>query len=152
MLYSALIGLVAGARSLTPLAAVSIAANRGRLPEDSGAPPFLGHPLVTAGATALAAAELGGDKMKSAPDRIVPAGMLARVATAGIAGAALARRDRRWAGAAVAVAAASLSAYVTWTARIRAMERWGQTPTGLIEDALTGGAAALVVSKATAPA
>jgi uncharacterized membrane protein len=101
---------------------------------------------------ALAAGEIGGDKMKSAPDRIVPAGMIARVVTAGVAGAALAPRKQRWTGAAVAVAAASVSAYVTWTARMRSMERFGQTPTGFIEDALIAGGSALVVSQAGRPA
>ena len=55
MIRSFLIGLVAGARALTPLATVSDAARRGALPRDNGAPSWLGHPLVAAGLTALAA-------------------------------------------------------------------------------------------------
>ena len=39
--------------------------------------------------------ELLGDKMKSAPDRTVFLGLLARVMSAGIAGAALAPRGQR---------------------------------------------------------
>ncbi|MES2033361.1 MAG: DUF4126 domain-containing protein, partial [Pseudomonadota bacterium] len=110
MLNSILIGLVSGARSMTPLAAVSDAAQRGTLPAGNGAPAWLGHPLVAAGTKMLAAGEIGGDKMKTAPDRIVPAGIAARLVTAGIAGAALAPRDRRVAGAVLAAAAATVAA------------------------------------------
>ncbi|MDO9249755.1 MAG: DUF4126 domain-containing protein, partial [Phenylobacterium sp.] len=92
MIASILIGLAAGSRAMTPLAAVSDAAHRGALPAGSGAPAWLGHPIVAAGSKLLAAGELWGDKMKSAPDRIVPAGILARLVTGGLAGAALAPR------------------------------------------------------------
>ena len=42
--------------------------------------------------------ELFGDKMKTAPDRTVFLGLLARVSSAGMAGAALATRGREQAG------------------------------------------------------
>ena len=83
MLGSVLIGLPAGARALTPLAAVSDAARRGVLPKDNGAPAWLGSPFVELGLVTLAAGELWGDKLRSAPDRIVPAGVAARVVSAG---------------------------------------------------------------------
>jgi len=145
MLRSFLIGLVAGARSITPLAAVSEADRRGALPRDNGAPSWLGHPAVSLGIKALAAGELWGDKLRSAPDRIVPAGIAARIVTAGIAGAALAPRRKALAGAMLAATAATIAAYVTFDLRMRAMRRFGQTTTGLVEDALTVGAAEWVV-------
>lgn len=148
MIHSLLIGLVAGARSLTPLAAVTDAARRGALPADNGAPALLGHPLVAAGAKALAAGELWGDKLKSAPDRTVPAGMIARVAAGGLAGAALAPRRHALMGALLGAGAAVGAAYLTFGARVRAMRRLGQTPTGLVEDALALGAARAVVRAA----
>lgn len=148
MIHSFLIGLVAGARSITPFAAVSEAARRGELPRDSGAPSWLGDPLVAAGSKLLAGGELWGDKLHSAPDRIVPAGLLARVVTAGLAGAALAPRRQALAGAALGAGAAVLAAYVTFGLRMRAMQRFGQTPTGLVEDAITVGAARWVVASA----
>jgi uncharacterized membrane protein len=148
MIHSFLIGLVAGARSLTPLAAVSQAARRGGLPADNGAPAILGHPLVAAGARALAAGELWGDKLKSAPDRILPAGLVVRVALGGLAGAALAPRRHALLGAALGSAAAVGAAYVTFGARVRAMRRFGQTSTGLVEDGLALGAARAVVRSA----
>jgi uncharacterized membrane protein len=84
--------------------------------------------------------------MKSAPDRTVALGLLARVMTAGIAGAALAPRGRERAGAAVAVAAAVPLAYLTLAGRKRAMARLGQTRSGLAEDALVVAAGAAVVA------
>jgi uncharacterized membrane protein len=146
MLRSLLIGLTAGARAMTPLAAVSDAARHGGLERDNGAPAWLGHPIVSVGSKALAAGELWGDKMRTAPDRIVPAGIAARLISGGLAGAAMAPRRQALAGAALGAAAAVGAAYVTFNARMRAMRTHGQTPTGLVEDALTVAAALLVVS------
>jgi uncharacterized membrane protein len=145
MIRSILIGLVAGSRAMTPLAAVTDAAANGKLPRDTGAPSWLGHPLVAAGAKALAAGELMGDKMKSAPDRIVPAGILARLVSGGLAGAAMAPRRYRVLGGVLGATAAVGAAYITFHARMRALRRYGQTPTGVIEDALTVGAAQAVM-------
>lgn len=80
--------------------------------------------------------ELLGDKMKSAPDRTVALGLLARLMSAGIAGAALATRGHERKGAVVAVATAVPLAYLTLAGRKRAMRAIGQTRSGLIEDAL----------------
>ncbi|MCF5945108.1 DUF4126 domain-containing protein, partial [Xanthomonas perforans] len=71
LIHSILMGVVAGMRSMTPLAAVANAARTGKLPADNGAPAMLANPLASAGMLALAGAELAGDKMKTAPDRIV---------------------------------------------------------------------------------
>ena len=79
MLSSILIGLSTGARALTPLATVSDAARRGGLPKDNGAPAWLGSSLAVVGIMLLAGGELWGDKLRSAPDRIVPAGIIARL-------------------------------------------------------------------------
>ena len=136
MLGSILIGLPAGARALTPLAAVSDAARRGALPKDNGAPAWLGSPFVELGLVTLAAGELWGDKLPSAPDRIVPAGVAARVVSAGLAGAALAPRRRAGLGAVLGASTAVASAYVTFALRRRAIRRFGQTRTGLVEDGL----------------
>lgn len=145
MIRSFLIGLVAGARAMTPLAAVSEAAHKGHLPANNGAPALLGHPLVAAGSKTLAAGELWGDKLHSAPDRIVPAGILARLVTGGIAGAALAPRNKALLGAVLGASGAVAAAYITFDLRMRALRRFGQTPTGLVEDALTVGAAGLIL-------
>jgi uncharacterized membrane protein len=146
LLPSALIGAVASARSMTPMAALSTARLAGR--RTPGRLVLLDHPLFRFGALAMGAGELVGDKMKSAPDRTVALGLLARVASAGIAGAALAPKGRERAGAALAVAVAVPLAYLTLAARKSAIARFGQTRSGVVEDALVVAAGAAVVALA----
>lgn len=146
LLPSALIGAVASARSMTPMAALATARLAGR--RTPGRLVLLDHPLFRFGALAMGAGELYGDKMKSAPDRTVALGLLARVMSAGIAGAALAPRGRERTGAALAVTTAVPLAYLTLSARKRAMARYGQTRSGLVEDALVVAAGAAVVALA----
>ena len=140
MLRSLFIGLVAGQRGLTPLAVIAIATQRREVPADLPLQKLLLNPLIAEGTIALAGAEMAGDKMKSAPDRIVPIGLAVRSITSAYAGAALAPRNQRALGAAVAVGAALLSSYVGWRLRVAAMQRYGQTATGLVEDAIVAGA------------
>ncbi len=148
-LPSALIGAVASARSMTPMATIAAARLAGR--HTSGELFLLDRPVFKAGALAMGAGELFGDKMKSAPDRTVFLGLLARVMSAGIAGAALAPPGREKAGAAVAVATAVPLAYLTLAGRKQAMARIGQTRSGLIEDALVVAAGAAIVALSTRP-
>lgn len=146
LIFSALIGAVASARSMTPMA--TLAATRllgGRTP---GQLVLLDRPLFRWGAMAMGIGELFGDKMKSAPDRTVFLGLLARAMSAGIAGAALAPRGREQAGAVVAVATAVPLAYITLAGRERVMARVGQTRSGLIEDALVVALGVAVVALA----
>ena len=149
LLSSALIGAVASARSMTPMASIAAARLAGR--RSPGALFLLDKPLFKVGALAMGVGELLGDKMKSAPDRTVPLGLAARVASAGIAGAALAPAGRERQGAALAVATAVPLAYATLAARKRAMTRIGQTRSGLIEDALIVAAGVAIVALATRP-
>jgi hypothetical protein len=132
LLPSALIGAVASARSMTPMA--TIAAARVAERRTPGELVLLDRPLFKYGALAMGAGFLG---------------LLARVMSAGIAGAALAPRGRERAGAAVAVATAVPLAYATLAARKQAMARIGQTRSGLIEDALVVAAGAAIVALAT---
>ena len=148
LIHAILMGAVAGMRAMTPLAAVANAARSGTLPRDNGAPRLLANPLASAGMLALAGGELIGDKMKTAPDRIVPAGMVARVATGMIAGAALAPRRQRGLAALLGAGVAVGAAYLTFDLRMRALRRYGQTPTGAVEDAIAVAAAALIAQDA----
>ncbi|TCP32767.1 DUF4126 family protein [Sphingomonas sp. BK235] len=148
MLASLLIAAVAGMRAMTPLATVAQAARAGELPSDSGAPALLAHPLVAAGTLALAAGELAGDKMKTAPDRIILPGMVARVATGAFAAASLAPRRQRTLAALLGAGVAAGASYLTFRARVAAMRRYGQTATGVVEDAVALGTAALAVRAA----
>jgi uncharacterized membrane protein len=148
-IYSALIGVVASCRSMTSMATIAAARVAGR--DTSGNLLLLDHPLFKYGALAMGLGELFGDKMKSAPDRTVFLGLSARVASAGIAGAALAPSGEEKTGAAIAIAAAVPLAYITLAARKKAMEEMGQTKSGLIEDAFIVATGAAVVYFATRP-
>ncbi|MET0981649.1 MAG: hypothetical protein ABWY02_06080 [Telluria sp.] len=143
LLPSILIGAVASARSMTPMATLATARATAR--RTPGRLLLLDRPLFKYGAMAMGIGELFGDKMKSAPDRTVALGLTARVLSAGIAGAALAPRGHEKEGAAVAVATAVPLAYITLAARKQAMARIGQTRSGLIEDALIVAAGAAIV-------
>lgn len=149
LLSSALIGAVASARSMTPMATLAAARLADR--STTGELFLLDRPLVKYGALAMGVGELFGDKMKTAPDRTVFLGLLARVMSAGIAGAALAPKGREPAGAAAAVATAVPLAYLTLAGRKKAMARIGQTRSGLIEDALIVAAGAAIVALSTRP-
>jgi uncharacterized membrane protein len=146
LLSSMLIGAVASARSMTPMACITLARLAGR--RTPGQLVLLDRPLFQFGALAMGVGELFGDKMKTAPDRTVALGLMARVASAGIAGAALAPHGHERAGATVAVATAVPLAYATLAARKRAMARIGQTRSGLIEDALVVAAGLAIVALA----
>lgn len=152
MLRSILMGLVAGQRSMTPLAVLAGAARRGRLPYDNAEAALLANPLAAAGGTAMAAAEIAGDKMQSAPDRTVFLGLLARTITSGFAGAALAPPKQRLAGAALGIGAAIVSSHAGLAARKWAMRRWGQTATGFVEDAIVVTAGLAIANAKPAPA
>ncbi len=144
--FSALIGAVASARSMTPMASLAAARLLGQ--RTPGKLVLLDRPVFKLGALAMGVGELFGDKMKTAPDRTVFLGLLARVLSAGIAGAALAPKGREQEGAIAAVATAVPLAYVTLAGRKRAMEQIGQTRSGLIEDALVVAAGAAIVALA----
>lgn len=144
LLFSALIGAVASARSMTPMASLAAARLLGR--QTPGHLVLLDRPMFKAGALVMGVGELFGDKMKTAPDRTVFLGLLARVMSAGIAGAAVAPQGREKAGAITAVATAVPLAYATLAGRKRAMAKMGQTRSGLIEDALVVAAGVAIVA------
>lgn len=144
LLSPVLIGAVASARSMTPMAALAATRLAGR--NTKGKLILLDRPLFKYGAVVMGVGELLGDKMKTAPDRTAFLGLLARVMSAGIAGAALAPRGREQAGATVAIATAVPLAYLTLARRKQAMARIGQTRSGLIEDAFIVAAGAAIVA------
>jgi len=152
MYRSILMGLVAGQRAMTPLAALAGAARREALPHDNPPARLMHRPLIAAGGVAMAAAEIAGDKMKTAPDRTVFLGLLARTITSGFAGATLAPPRKQLAGAALGIGAAIASSYVGLALRKRAMARWGQTSTGFVEDTIVTAAANAIANAKPAKA
>lgn len=147
LLSSVLIGAVASCRSMTPMAAIAATRLAGYV--TPGRLLLLDRPLFKYGALAMGIGELLGDKMKSAPDRTVFLGLSARLASAGIAGAALAPQGKENAGAVAAVATAVPLAYLSLAARKKAIAQVGQTRSGLVEDALVVAAGAAIVYFAT---
>lgn len=129
---------------MAPLALLAGAARQGTLADDWLGGRVLKHPLGATGAVGMAALEMAGDKMKSAPDRTVFLGLLARTITGGFSGAAIAPKGQRVSGAAVATAAALASSYAGLALRKLAMARYGQTATGFVEDAAVLGAGARI--------
>ena len=69
LLFSALMGAVASARSMTPMATIAAARLLGQ--RTPGQLVLLDRPLFKFGALAMGLGELFGDKMKTAPDRTV---------------------------------------------------------------------------------
>jgi uncharacterized membrane protein len=149
LLSSALIGVVASTRLMTPMACIAAARLADR--RTAGRTILLDRPVFKYGALAMGVGELFGGKMKTAPDRTVFLGLLARVMSAGIAGAALAPRGREQVGATLAITTAVPLAYLTLAARKQAMACIGQTRSGLIEDALVVAAGAAIVALSTRP-
>lgn len=144
MIRSLLIGLVAGQRSITPLAATALAAASGRIVVGHGLPALLARPWVAAGLAVLAAGELVGDKTASAPDRTILPGLAARLVSGVLAGAALAPVKNRLAASSLGAFGAVAGGYAGLALRKRAMRRYSQMRSGLVEDALTLGATALL--------
>ena len=87
---SALAGAASGARSLTGVAALTLATRPGA----PGQPDrFLGRPWVKATAGVLAAQEYVLDKLPSTPSRLAPAGLAGRLAGAAASAVIIARRE-----------------------------------------------------------
>src|SRR5712671_3159322 len=83
------IGVIAGLRSLTPPAAVSWAARLGWLHLENTSLAFLGYAAAPYVFSVLAVGELIADKLPKSPSRKAPMGLLARIVTGALCGAAL---------------------------------------------------------------
>lgn len=88
-LFSLLIGIIAGLRTMTAVAAISWAAWLGRINLAPTGPAFLGHPAAPWVMTILALAELITDQLPSTPSRTVPVQFGARLISGGLSGAAI---------------------------------------------------------------
>src|ERR1700722_16500688 len=84
-----LIGVIAGLRALTPLAAVSWAVRLGWLPLENTWLAFLGFAATPYIVSVLAIGELINDKLPKTPSRKAPAPFGARVVMGALCGAAV---------------------------------------------------------------
>lgn len=149
-IFGFLIGFVAGLRSMTPLAAVSIGAFIGHLKVDKSAVAFLAESPAPYILSALALVELVFDKLPVTPSRKAIGPFLARIVTGGLSGAALGAADDALLGCAfVAAAGAAFGTLVGGSARASLAAGFRKDfPAALIEDAFAIGGAAMLVALA----
>ncbi|TAJ69487.1 MAG: DUF4126 domain-containing protein [Phenylobacterium sp.] len=147
-LAALLLGVIAGLRAVTPVAAVSWAASLGVLKLTGTPLAFLGAAITPWVVTLIAAGELLNDKLPKTPSRKVPIQFGGRIVSGGLAGAAVGLS----AGALVpGIVLGALGAVVgtlggAW-ARGRLAGAFGRDlPAALIEDVVAVGGAALVVA------
>lgn len=84
-----LLGVLSGARSMTPLAMLAVYRDLGSLDGAWRDWPVLRSPGGRAALVVAAVGELVGDKLPATPDRTKPLPLLGRIGTGAIAGAAL---------------------------------------------------------------
>lgn len=146
-----LIGLLSGLRSMTPIAVVAWGANRGLLHLRGTTLAFLHSPVAAIIFTILALIELVADKLPSTPSRTKPAGLIARMALGGLAGAAVAFSGGQalglgwFLGAAAGLAGAFLG-YEVRTRSVKAL-KVPDLAVALVEDIVAIGGSILVVTR-----
>ena len=147
-MWALLIGIVAGLRAMTPLAAVAWLASRGSLPVEGTWLAILGWRFTAPILTLLALGELITDKLPSTPSRKVPMQFGARLVSGGVAGAALGLSSGAWIiGLALGVAGAVIGTLGGAAVRARLAAAFGRDrPAALLEDAVAIGLALIVVA------
>lgn len=141
------IGVVAGLRSMTACAALTWAASSGRtrrrwIPSGPGA---------RSAATALAVAEMAGDKMPFAPDRRIPPSFAVRLLIGAVGGAAMAGRGAApLSGPFLGMAGAVAGTLLGRRARGATTRSVADVARGLTEDAVAAGLAVTLVRAAEA--
>ncbi len=147
-LAALLLGVIAGLRALTPIAAVSWAASLGVLS-------LIGTPLALLGAaitpwivTLIAIGEIVNDKLPNTPSRKVPVQFGARLLTGGLAGGAVGlSMGAPLPGVVLGVAGALLGTLGGAWARGRLAAAFGRDlPAALVEDLVAIAGAGLIVA------
>jgi uncharacterized membrane protein len=144
-----LIGVLAGLRSLTPVAATAWAAHLGwlKLPRLLA---WIGTTPAAVIFTVLALLELTTDKLPKTPSRTSPPGLIGRILMGGFAGACLATGRGQGAilGILIAVAGALVGTFAGYQARTRSVRalRVPDFVIALMEDLIAVGGSLWVVS------
>lgn len=146
-MWAFVIGIVAGLRAMTPLAAVAWLATRGSLPVEGTWLAILGWQFTAPIFTLLAIGELVTDQLPSTPSRKVPVQFGARLVSGGVAGAALGLAADAWmVGLALGVVGAVVGTLGGAALRGRLAAAFGRDrPAALLEDAVAIGLAIVVV-------
>jgi len=143
-----LIGVIAGLRAFTPVAAVSWAAKFGVLQLAGTHLAFLGATVTTWIVTALALFELVNDQNPKTPSRKVPPQFIARVVMGGFSGSAIGLAlGNLWIGLLCGAVGAVLGTLGGAAVRAKLAAAFGKDlPAGLLEDAVAILGAYLIVS------
>ena len=134
-----LIGVVAGLRALTPVAAVSWAARLGRLHLENTWLAFLGYAATPYIISLLAIFELVNDKLPKTPSRKTPPQFIARIITGALSGAALGAAGQAMIGGLLLGAVGAVAGTLAGSelrARLAKAFRGNDLPAALIEDAI----------------
>ena len=147
--FALLIGITAGLRALAPIAVVSWAAQFGWLELQGTWLAFLGANVAAYVATALALAELVGDKLPMTPSRKVPLQFGTRIVSGALCGAALgAPGGATLVGLLLGAIGAVIGTLGGAAARTRLAAAFGKDlPAALLEDVVAVGGAILLVSR-----
>ena len=142
-----LLGVVAGLRVMTPLAAVSWAASWGWLRLENTPLSFLGATAAPYITTFLALGELVNDKLPKTPSRKAPPAFIIRILVGALCGAALVWPAGALLGALGAVAG-TLGGY-EFRSRLVKATGGKDLPIALLEDAIAVSSAFAIVSRAS---
>jgi uncharacterized membrane protein len=150
--YAFFLGVVAGLRAMTPLAAVSWAAHWGWIHLENTPIAFLASTAAAWITTLLAIGELINDKMPKTPSRKAPPSFVVRILMGALCGAAIA-----WFGgeAVMGGVAGAVGAVVGtlggYEFRMRLVKATGgkDLPIALLEDAIAVAAAFAIVAQAS---
>jgi uncharacterized membrane protein len=142
-----ILGVTAGLRAATPLAAVSIGAYLGWIDLSGTWAAFVGHPITAAILGIVAIVELIGDQRANGPSRKVPMQFGARVVAGALAGMVLGIPSAAWiAGLILGAIGAVIGTLGGYEVRRMLAKAFGRDlPAALIEDAVAVIAAFLVV-------
>src|SRR5690348_4911985 len=136
-LKAVLLGTIAGIRSMSALAAVSIDASRNDRDLDDTPFSLLCSPNVSTLLTLAAVGEMVVDKLPILPNRTDPLPLLGRVFFAGLSGVVVAIEEKQPApaGAAVAALASVASTQITFRLRMGLSKRLPSILAALVGDA-----------------
>ncbi|SDE93619.1 DUF4126 family protein [Terriglobus roseus] len=149
MFITLIVGIVAGLRALTPLAAVSWAARLGILHLNGTWIAFLGYRWSPWIFSLLALAEIVNDKLPQTPSRKVPVQFATRIITGAFAGMAIGTPEGLGIAFAVvgAIGAVIGTLVGAWTRASLVKAIGGRDlPIALLEDCIAVGTAALAMS------
>jgi uncharacterized membrane protein len=148
---AALLGVLAGMRSMAAPAALGQLSRKGALAGVSGPLVLVTHSKFATAASLLAVGELVADKLPFTPNRTAAGPLLGRALTGGFGGAVICSAKRRsvLAGTLIGAAAAVGAAYGAYELRRQAVRRL-RLPDAVIalaEDTLAGVTAAALISR-----